>query len=267
MGKTNIASKQHVKKLLQPMHSSHKGQNGILLIIAGSKQYHGAAVLAGLAATKIVDLVYFCTSRQNIPIIKKSSPLFIVSEINEYKKWIQKADALLIGPGMENNKKNKKTIALILSKNKTKKTILDATSLKMLSPKKLHSRCVVTPHKKEFEVLFKKKLAEKNIMAVSKKRPCIIVLKGETDIIAQEGKLYHNFTGNAGMTKGGTGDVLAGLIAGFACKNPLLLSCLAACYLNGRAGDELKKQKSTMYNALDLLEQIPQTYKKIVSTK
>jgi NAD(P)H-hydrate epimerase len=68
-----------------------------------------------------------------------------------------------------------------------------------------------------------------------------------------------NRTGNAGMTKGGTGDVLAGLIAALACKNDLFLAGGAGAYLNGLAGDRLQRRVGFAYNASDLVEEIPLT--------
>ena len=258
---TNIASAKHVKMLFKPKKKSRKGENGVLLILAGSDQYHGAAIFSGLAASRIVDLVYFCTEKQNIPFVKRASPLFIVSELKDWKKWIAKSDAVLIGPGLARNNSNKKIVTTILKNYKGKKTVLDATAFHLITPKQLHSNCIITPHAGEFFALFKQKPTKSNLKSFSKKFNCIIVLKGATDIISANGKLYYNYTGNEGMTKGGTGDVLAGLMAGFACKNDLLLSCLAGCYLNGFAGDLLKKDRGLLFNAQDLLEKLPEAKK------
>lgn len=256
--KESTTSPEHVKSLCKPRTFSHKGQNGVLLIIAGSKQFHGASIFAGLAASRIVDIVYFCTEKENIPFVKKASPEFIVSENREWKKWAQKCDAVLVGPGLGRNAANKRILSGLLSKCKSKKTILDAAAFHLIAPKQLHSNCVLTPHAGEFFAFFRQKPTKLALKKFSKKFHATIVLKGHTDIIASSGKLYYNHTGNEGMTKGGTGDILAGLIAGFACKNTLLLSCLASCYLNGLAGDLLKKEKGTMYDAIDLLEKIPE---------
>ena len=76
----------HVKFLKRRDEKSHKGENGTVLIIAGSKQYHGAAIFAGLAASKIVDLIYFATPKENLSYVKKASPEFIVNEIKDAKK-------------------------------------------------------------------------------------------------------------------------------------------------------------------------------------
>jgi NAD(P)H-hydrate epimerase len=67
---------------------------------------------------------------------------------------------------------------------------------------------------------------------------------------------YENYTGNAGMTKGGTGDVLSGLIGGLLAKNDKMVAGEAGVYINGLAGDRLYEKKSTFYNAEDLIEEI-----------
>ena len=261
------ASAMHVRLLKKPAKRSRKGDNGILLAIAGSKQYHGASIFVGLAASRIVDLVYFCTEKENIPFVKKASPEFIVSETKDYEKCIGKCDAVLIGPGISENALNRKTVNRILSHYRQKKTVLDAAALYLADKKLLHENCALTPHAGEFRKAFGKKATKENLKTVSKKFRAVIVLKGHVDLIAVNGKIYGNYTGNQGMTKGGTGDILAGLIAGFACKNDLLLSCLAACYLNGLAGDLLEKEKGYMYNAADLLEKIPEAKKACEKTR
>ena len=93
---------------------------------------------------------------------------------------------------------------------------------------------------------------------MAKKYHCTIVLKGPVDVIASpNGKIALNKTGNAGMTKGGTGDVLAGLIAGLYTTNDAYPSAAAGCYVNGEAGDALYKKVGTFYNAEDLTNKIP----------
>ena len=83
------------------------------------------------------------------------------------------------------------------------------------------------------------------------------VLKSDINVISDGKSIYHNNTGNAGMTTGGTGDVLAGLIVAFAAKNELLHASLAAIFLNGFAGDILKEQRGYAYNAENLMQMLP----------
>ncbi len=240
-----------------PRANSHKYQNGLVLIIAGSAQYHGSMVFAAVTASRLVDLVFICTARENIPIIKKYSPTFIVHDYSEARKLAKQADAILIGPGIENNSAMKKLASEIVLQKKDKKIVLDATALRLIDARKLHANCCVTPHAKEFSALFKMPATKENVLKAAKKFGCVVVLKGKIDYISNGARLYCNFSGNAGMTKGGTGDTLAGLVAGFAAKSPLLESALAACYLNGFAGDLLQKERGFMYSAEDLMEKIP----------
>lgn len=92
---------------------------------------------------------------------------------------------------------------------------------------------------------------------------CILLLKGEEDIVATENESYIIKGGNAGMTKGGTGDVLAGLIAGLAAKNDPLLATLAGSFINKTAGDDLYQSVGPFFNATDLANQIPKTMKRL----
>ena len=86
----------------------------------------------------------------------------------------------------------------------------------------------------------------------------IIIVTGPVDVIISKNRILYNKTGNAGMTKGGTGDVLAGLAAGFLAQNKnLLQSAINATYINGLIGDILlKKKKGFTYLASDMVEEI-----------
>jgi NAD(P)H-hydrate epimerase len=256
-------TKNIFKRLKKRLSKSHKCQNGLVLIIAGSPQYHGSLVFSAITASRLADLVFTCTAKENIPIIKKLSPEIIVHPMKNTLKLAKKADSILIGPGLEQNKKNKNLVKKILKKFKNKKIILDATALRMISPSDLHPNCCVTPHAKEFFALFNEKPSKKTVFKNAQKNNCIIASKGQIDFISNGKKIYCNSTGNAGMTTGGTGDTLAGLIAGFAAKNPLFESALAACYLNGFAGNLLFKERGFMFNAKDLMDKLPIAYKKL----
>ncbi len=249
--------KRDVKALSKPSKKSHKGQNGSLLLIAGSKSVHGAAVFAGITASRLVDLVFFATEKENKQIAKKASPEFIVGDFSKAEGFAKKADCILIGPGLEPNPKTRKLLKEFLHGFKEKKTVLDATALRLIQLDWLHKNCLVTPHKNEFKHLFKIPATKANALKAAKKYNCIVVLKGPNDYIADGKKVFENRTGNEGMTKGGTGDILAGLIAGFAATNSLLRSAKAACYLNGFAAEWLQKQKGRMWNASDLMDILP----------
>lgn len=246
-------------ELYLPPKKSHKGDNGIITIIAGSKQYHGSALLAIKIAAKIVDLVYFYSTAENQDLVKKlksgSCEFINITKKASLQTSLKKSDAILIGPGLEINKKNKNLINKLLKKFKNKKFILDAGSLRMLDKKLLNKNIIITPHVNEFKALF----GNKDIKQMAKKYQCTIVLKGVTDIICNLGKMYYNKGGNAGMTKGGTGDILAGLIAALAAKNDVLTAAFYGSFFNKKTGERLFKKSGYYYSASDLIEEIPHT--------
>lgn len=245
-----------IKKLYLPAPQTHKGDNGRLLIMAGSPKYHGSLILAATMASKIVDLVYVATTPENFEIlqkIKKRLAEFIYISPRDLMATAAESDALLIGPGLLSNVATKRLVKKILQQYLQKKIVLDAGALRVLDPRWLHDQCIVTPHAGEFRAIFHCSATAESARRMSKKYRGIIVLKGATDYIATSGQLYYNTTGNAGMTKGGTGDVLAGLIAALAAKNDPLLSAEAGVYVNGLAGDRLYKKYGYYYSANELI--------------
>lgn len=269
-------TKAWLRKLYQPPKRSHKGDNGKLVIIAGSAQFHGAAVLACKTAARIVDLVFFASVPENNRLIQKLKQG--LAEVIVLKQWqvdkaVALADAVLIGPGLgylktygltrvaKRQQRIKRQVERLLRKFPQKKFILDADVLKTIDPKKLTRNCVVTPHTGEFKALFKVAATEANVRKMAQKYSCIILLKGPKDIICSPTQCVYNTTGNQGMTKGGTGDVLAGLVAALAAKNDLFLAAGCGAYINGAAGDRLKKQVGLYYSVADLVEQIPKVLK------
>ena len=125
----------------------------------------------------------------------------------------------------------------------------------MVDKNLLNGKMIITPHHKEYEMLFGLSHTG-SVMEMAKKFDCTIVLKGKEDLICQGDKLVINQTGNEGMTKGGTGDVLAGLVAALYCKNEAFLAASCGAYLNGLAGDRLYKQVGRYFNASDLVKEI-----------
>ena len=258
-----------VKNLYRPPKDSHKGDNGRLLIIGGSKKFHGAPLFAARIASKIVDLVYFSSVPENNELIKKmksSLAVFITIDRKEVFTVAEKVDAILIGPGLGISKDTEKLTNAVLEKFPNKKLILDADSLKILDKRLLNPNCVVTPHKGEFEILFGKPATKKTVFEAAKRYNCIVVSKGAEDYISDGERFAVNATGNAGMTKGGTGDVLAGLIAALSCKNGLFLAASGGVFINGTAGDRLREKVSLYYNTSDLIDEIPKTMTEILNS-
>ncbi|HAZ28913.1 MAG TPA: NAD(P)H-hydrate dehydratase [Candidatus Magasanikbacteria bacterium] len=254
----NILDHTILERIARPLPMSHKGQNGRLLIIAGSDTFHGALVLTVEAASRLVDMVYVHSTKENLKLIQKlrqNIATFIAVSAKKLWEVIELVDVIAMGPGLP---EDEQTIALvhdILEKYPNKKIIVDATALWHVEPGYLHKNCILTPHSREFENVFHCDATKENVQKMAQQYACTIVLTGATDYISDGAVLFANTTGNVGMTKGGTGDVLVGLIAGLYTVNETLVSALAGTYLNGFAGDRLHQRVGTFFNAEDLIQE------------
>lgn len=254
------------KKLYRPAPDSHKGQNGRLLVIAGSKKFHGALLLCIQTASRMVDMVYVYSTFENLELVKKlKSKIAVYINVLPKELWamVDLVDAVIVGPGLVESKANIKLVEKLLKKYPDKKIIIDATALWHVNPNLLHKNCVVTPHSREFQNVFKCQPTAKNAQKMAKKYGCIIVLKGRYDYISDGKELWENKTGNVDMTKGGSGDVVAGLISSLATKNDLLLAAQAGIHLAGLVGDSLYKKSGTFYNAEDLIGELRKVWSKL----
>ncbi len=262
-----LIGKSILLKLFKPNLDSHKGDNGRILIIAGSEKYHGALLLAIQAASRLVDIVYVHSpeNQKLVQKLKSEISVFITINKKELFKTVDLVDAVLIGPGLDENENTKHILKQILHKYSDKRIVVDATALWQLNPKWLHSNCIITPHVREFRKLFGCASNKENVLKMAKKYNCLVVLKGKYDYVSDGKQLFENRTGNVGMTKGGTGDVLAGLVTALAAKNDNLLSAQAGVYLNGLAGDKLYKKFKTFYNAGDLAENLGEVWRQLVT--
>ncbi len=245
-----------LKSLYRPPKDSHKGENGKLLVIGGSELFHSASMWSLEVASRIVDMVFYSSVPVNEAIIRKQKERFhdgIVVPRGKVEEYIEEADCALIGPGMERDETTRKKVNDLLKRYPKKRWVIDGGALQVMDKNLLNEKMIITPHHKEYEMLFGKEPIE----LTAKKYNCIIVLKGREDVICDQEKCVVNKTGNEGMTKGGTGDVLAGLIAALYCKNEAFLAASAGTYLNGLAGDRLYTMVGPYFNSSDLVREIP----------
>lgn len=266
-------NKSELKKLYIPPSDSHKGQNGKLLLIAGSKLFHSSSLWALKVASRIVDMVFYSSVSENNKIatdLKREFRDGIIIPRNKIEDYIQEADCILIGPGLPRKSgqevgddDTKSLTEKLLKKYPDKKWVIDGGSLQTIDPALIPHNAILTPHHKEFEKLFGN---DSDVAKMAEKYGCTIVLKGPRDIVCGFDKSARSPTlklrrvegGNAGMTKGGTGDVLAGLIASLYCKNdnPFLVAC-SGSYINKKAGESLFKKVGYYFNSSDLVDEIP----------
>lgn len=263
------------KKLFVPSASSHKGENGKVMIIGGSQLFHAASLWPLEVASRIVDMVFYSSVPENNALIEKikgewmSGIVVPRSRINDY---ITEADSVLIGPGLpreegveKGDDDTKKLTENLLKKYPEKRWVIDGGSLQTMDPSFIPHHAILTPHHGEFERLFGVKGTLETVQEMAEKYHCVIVLKGEEDIVASPDACTVVKGGNAGMTKGGTGDVLAGLVAALYAQNDdsFLVAC-AGSYINKQAGENLAKKVGVYFNANDLVGEIPVVMKELL---
>jgi len=183
----------------------------------------------------------------------------IIVARKDVESYIEEDDCILIGPGMTRDTETETLTNSLLKKYPHKQWVIDAGALQMMDVSLIPKNAILTPHHGEYAQLF----GDQDVSDVAKKYQCIVLLKGERDIAASPTQLREISGGNAGMTKGGTGDVLAGLVAALACKNDPFLSTIAGSFINKKAGDALYARVGPYFNATDLASEIPVVMKEL----
>lgn len=261
-----------LKQLYKPASDSHKGQNGKLMIIGGSHLFHAASLWSLEVASRIVDMVFYSSVPENNALVEKAKEEFrngIIVPRGRIDDYIMEADCVLIGSGLPRKEgkeagddDTQELTTRLLKTYPNKKWVVDGGSLQVISPEDIPANAILTPHQGEFLKLFESRITnhelwQENVSAMAKEFHCTILLKGQTDIVCSPTECVEITGGNAGMTKGGTGDVLAGLVAALACKNDPFLVAVAGSYINKKAGEALAKNVGVYFNASDLAKEIP----------
>ncbi len=230
---------------------SHKGSYGKAIIVGGSYGKIGAAVLATKSTLKTgAGLTFTIAPDCGYEILQTTNPeaMFIYGGEKYVEEIPLQEDAVYgIGPGLDKDISTKKALLEFL-KQVSEPLLLDADALNVISENKeninlIPENSVITPHPKEFERLFgntedsfqRLELARKK----AKEYQIFIVLKDHhTQIINPEGKVYYNITGNSGLAKGGSGDILTGIITSLlAQKYSPQDACILGVWMHGKAAD------------------------------
>lgn len=233
------------KDILLPerARNAHKGSFGRVLLICGSPKYTGAAYFAAQSAVNTGSGLVFLSipdEIRSVLAIKLNEPVLI-----SRNECDMKSDATLIGCGLGISDDS----LFLLSKELKKEgspLVIDADAITLMaknglsfdSPREL----VLTPHEGEFSRLvpdFDNSRREEFAENFAKKNRCTLILKGHRTVTAtKDGKLFINTTGNPGMAKGGSGDVLAGIVTSLIGQGiPPETAAYTAVWLHGRAGD------------------------------
>ena len=265
-------------KLNLPQRLSHKGQNGKVLIIGGSSLFHSASLWAAEVASHFADMVHYSSTIENEKIfhdLKKTFRNGIIIPQKDLDQYVVQDEVILIGPGMmREGEEGKYTFELtcsLIAKYPEKKFVFDAGALQMMNKEllfKLKTPPILTPHQKEFEALFGISIIDKGegekekiVKEIASKYKVVILLKAITDYVSDGRSSFAIEGGNAGLTKGGTGDVLAGLTASFFVSNTAFDSATLASILLKSAADSLFENSGYWYNVDDIIKRLPEVLK------
>ncbi len=263
---------------------SNKGTFGRVLCVCGSYGMAGAAYFAAKAALRTgAGLAEILTVRENVSVLQTLLPEAIVTaydsaepDVEIIKAALNRATAVVCGCGLGVSSTSRAVLACVL-RNATIPTVLDADALNLVSKNpsflKRIKGAIITPHMLEFShlsgVSVKEVLDSPEVFALdyARKNSLICVLKDHNTVVSDGGdKIYINNTGNSGMSTAGSGDVLAGIIAGIAAQSRCASLDIAALgvYIHGLAGDIAAKHLSEYsLMASDIIDALPIVFNSI----
>lgn len=283
---------------LNPRKSNtHKGSYGRVLVLAGSPGMTGAAYLCSKAALRsgsgivtlgipeslnpVMEVKLTCVMTRPLPETKAST--LSNKGRKEIMKLCETHDVVALGPGLSQEPETRELI-LWLIKNIDRDMVIDADGLNALSDNvkvlhKIKKHAVLTPHPGEMSRITglisakdvqkeRRSTATQFVQSIQKKlsneRKLILVLKGDKTIVAGDGKVYTNRTGNPGMATAGAGDVLTGIIASLIGQGyDVFGASQLGVYIHGLAGDIAAKKKGELSMiASDIIEYLPDAFRK-----
>ncbi len=263
--------------------NTHKGSYGKAAVVGGSKSYFGSAMLAGLSLSALrlgVGYSHLCVPDSLFPIYAGKCPECTLGTLKDCdgniifdKDGLDKLlnyDTIAIGMGIGKSEEVYKTLKYLLS-NYNGKLIIDADGLNSLAEygvdvlRNSKPDVLLTPHVKEFSRLTSIPVGEilnssVGIVKNFAKEYCVnVILKNAVSVITDGERVCFNTTGSPAMAKCGSGDVLAGVIAGISARNfDLFESACAGAYIFGKAGERCAEEKGEYsVTATDLINAIP----------
>lgn len=258
---------------------AHKGEFGRLLVVGGSEVFSGAPTLVAMAALRTgVDLTQIATPQKTAYAISSMSPDLITIKLEGdhlnprnvavVKRYLEASSAVVMGPGLGLHSETRRAVEDIVNLIEEVKCplLLDADGLKAFAEfkRKVSFPLVLTPHGGEYRILTgKEPPKELGERAAEVKKSAgdfraVILLKGRVDVISDGERVKLNFSGNPGMTVGGTGDVLSGIVGAFLAQEAdPFEAAVAAAFINGAAGDFVRREKGYHMVPTDIIDWIP----------
>lgn len=264
-------------KMPKRVQNSHKGTFGRVLNVSGSDYMSGAALLSSLSALKTgCGYVFLCSSEKVITAVSAQTQNIVFVPLEDLENQVKNADVLLIGCGLSTSDTAFEIFEKCLKNVGNIPVIIDADGLNILAKgkyKNLPEKLILTPHPKEAARLLgrdtEKILAdtEESARLISEKYNCVTVLKSHRTVVcSKDFEIFVNETGNSSLAKAGSGDVLAGIIAGLVAQNcDIFYGSKLGVYLHGICG-ELASEYLTEYGvlAIDQIEYIPNAIKMLI---
>ncbi len=267
-----------VKRLPVRSPNANKGTFGKVLVIAGAENYPGAAYLACAGAYRVgAGLVALATEPSVKAIVSKQLPEVTFVNPDEGFGKLNKYDALLIGPGLD---QSGQAVGLIeqLFNNELPPTVIDGDGLNILSKtkkwwEKLSAKAILTPHPGEMarltDISIEEIQKDRTTIArdFAKKWGTVVVLKGpDTVIVSPAGEILVSPFANPVLATAGTGDVLAGAIAGLLAQGVKPFDAAGVgVYIHGLAGERIREKVGNAGAlASELLPLLPQVIKDLI---
>ena len=264
-------------KLLRRENESHKGNYGHLLIVAGCQAMPGAAVLAtGAALVSGCGLVTLHSTERALQAVVNGFPSAMLSgDTRDFFSRVpdspERYSAIAVGPGLGRDAMTGEALCKLMMAAKNIPMVLDADALNLISerPERLGlipAGSILTPHLGELRRLMPLDDGPEAARKLSAKSGCVVVLKGyHSKVIAPDGTMLVNTTGNPGMAKGGSGDVLTGLIGGLLARGYSALDAAAlGVWVHGFAGDRLTEARTAeAYSSRDLIDWLHTGFKEL----
>jgi len=259
----------------------HKGHFGTVLVICGSKLYSGSAALAAVGAIRAgADLAVVAAVERAANVAANTLPDLITyplrgshltsGHVNQILKIakLRKVNSMVIGCGLGNDSSTLAAIRKLIQKI-TVPSVIDADGLTAISNGdiKLNDRpAVLTPHLGELAKLLSRASIDDNMEArlvaskqAAYKYKAVVLLKGQVDIVTNGTSTITNNTGTPFMTKGGTGDILAGILGAILARGiDYMQAAHAAAYINGKAGELASTKMGEGLAASDIFKFIPE---------
>jgi NAD(P)H-hydrate epimerase len=287
----NLITPRDFAAVLAPRKAdSNKGLYGHVLVVGGSTGKAGAAAMAGMAALRtgaglvtvaspksvLATVAGFAPEIMTEPMPETEEGTFSILALESMKKIAEGKGVIALGPGISRQKEAAQFVRSMVDRGSSP-MVLDADGLNAFEEHRQQldgqrRPLIITPHPGEMARLTGLPVAEiqKDRIGIARKfaqeHHLYVVLKGDHTIIAEpEGKVWINSTGNPGMSTGGTGDILTGMIAAVIAqhRSDIAIAVIAAVHLHGLAGDVARDEVGEIsLIATDLLAALPEALRR-----